>query len=704
MSTIGVMAKHGLDKLARRFSRATRASDEPTLAAAAPATGSRDTARAAASLAVGQPPPTPDGQRRTGIVWVHGIGTQKPGESLFDWTHPVLDVLAEWRRERDDADPGTELGENPVNAASVSDPDNRWILVDIPTTGSPEDPASQHDPAQWLFTEAYWAGDIRPPTFAAASAYLLGRLTGIVQGIATGYGYRETARRARLARLATTYAGHPDIEELSRATDPWWRLTDLLDAFWQLWPVRGLLLLFAIPLSVAALAVYAALHAIPIEAVRKRVQVAAADTFIIEWFADLAVILDDLAQSAAVRTRLLERVNWLRLNGCVDIVLLAHSGGTIVSFASLLRFSHAELPVSKLVTFGEAIKLGWRLEQDVGDWRTGNSVRGDLVETHPNLRWVDIWGTYDPAPSGPMAPTEGSPLLVVDKLSRTPRDCIVEVESRPVTNFMSLAADHGGYWSNDEGFLIPLIRHIDDPNGNGDGSRFYGDELRRTLRTERRRRRVALLLGWRWAAFVAAVAALAGLAFGGVTSAAATGGWIAQTFSLLPGHELVSGSIDGVGKAISVILTAIGGAGLVAQATQAGASMLGGLVIVAAIYVVYGRGTSSWTAHDAIERRAIRGERLGPAGTATARGEAVLLVGGLVALVVAAWLGTRGITIAAADPEAGSGAIAAPFSLVALAVAAIAGFIGRGVFGPRRSHGTAAARVDAMVSSGSRRD
>ena len=313
-----------------------------------------------------------------------------------------------------------------------------------------------------------------------------------------------------------------------------------------------------------------------------------------------------------------------------------------MSYASLLRFTHDELPVSKLVTFGEAIKLGWRLEQDVGDWRTGNSVRGDLVTNHPALRWVDIWGTYDPAPSGPMAPTEGSPLLVVDKLSPTPRDCIVEVESRPVTNFMSLAEDHGGYWSNDEGYLIPVIRHIDDPSGNGDGSRFYRDELRRTLRTERRRRRVALLLAWRWAAFTAAVAAVAGLVLGGVTSAAATGGWIAQTFSLLPGHEFVTGSIDGVGKAISVILTAIGGAGLVARATDAGASILGGLFVIAAVLVVHGRGVSSWTAHDAIERRAIRGEQLGPAGTATARGEAILVLGGLAALVITAWLGRAG--------------------------------------------------------------
>ena len=36
-------------------------------------------------------------------------------------------------------------------------------------------------------------------------------------------------------------------------------------------------------------------------------------------------------------------------------------------------------------------------------------------------------------------------------------------------------------------------------------SRFFHDPLDRTLRTERRRRRVALMLGWRWTAFAAAV-------------------------------------------------------------------------------------------------------------------------------------------------------------------------------------------------------
>ncbi len=230
--------------------------------------------------------------------------------------------------------------------------------------------------------------------------------------------------------------------------------------------------------ALAALGIYSALHAIPIGAIRKRVEIAMADMFIVEWFGDLPVILDDQSQSAAIRTRLIERVQWLHERGCQDVVLVAHSGGTIVSFATLLRYDHDAFKVAKLVTLGEAIKLGWRLEDEARDWVPGNSVRGDLKVNHPDLKWVDFWASYDPAPSGELVEREGSPLIAVERLSDKPEDPRIHIESRPVTNFMHLGLDHGGYFANDEGFLIPLIRHIDDP--------------------ERRRQRVALLPGSRW--------------------------------------------------------------------------------------------------------------------------------------------------------------------------------------------------------------
>ena len=80
----------------------------------------------------------PGGVRRTGVVFVHGIGTQVARETLFDWARPVIDVLGEWRREYDRAHPEAPIGENPVGSASVSDPSNPWIEVDVPKFGGRE--------------------------------------------------------------------------------------------------------------------------------------------------------------------------------------------------------------------------------------------------------------------------------------------------------------------------------------------------------------------------------------------------------------------------------------------------------------------------------------------------------------------------------------------------------------------------------------
>ena len=64
--------------------------------------------------------------------------------------------------------------------------------------------------------------------------------------------------------------------------------------------------------------------------------------------------------------------------------------------------------------------------------------------------------------------------------------------------------------------------------------------------------------------------------------------------------------------------------------------LLGALVPIVAVFLIYGRGVSSWMAHDALERKKIRREDFEPAGRSSARSEAVVLIGGLVAVLLAA--------------------------------------------------------------------
>jgi hypothetical protein len=283
--------------------------------------------------------------------------------------------------------------------------------------------------------------------------------------------------------------------------------------------------------------------------------------------------------------------------------------------------------------------LGWRLEQTTGPFVAGNPIRGDLGAARPGLRWVDFWASYDPAPAGPLVAVDNCPLVAVETVDDAAPSSPIQIESRPVTNLMHMGADHDGYWRNDEGFLVPLIRHIDDPGGNGSGSRFYGSRIDRAVRIERRRRRVGLLLGWRWLSFLAGVAAVVVALVPAVTpdvSLATAGHGIAGVWSRVPGHELVSGTIDGFGAVIAIGLRAIGLEPVTDWLGWLGPRALGALIPIAAAFSIYSRGVGSWRTADASERQQIRREQFGPAGRAWARSEATLLVGGLLAVVLAA--------------------------------------------------------------------
>ena len=136
--------------------------------------------------------------------------------------------------------------------------------------------------------------------------------------------------------------------------------------------------------------------------------------------------------------------------------------------------------------------------------------------------------------------------------------------------------------------------------------------------------------------------------------------------------------MDGIGRAVAVILGAVGLTSISDWLGAIGPALLGTLVPLVAIVAIYGRGVRSWHAHDALERRLIRGESLRPFGLASARSEAMLVSGGLLAVVLASWLAS---------------ALAVGICLViTAAVAAALRFVGN-----RPSNAAAVARVAAMT-------
>ncbi len=338
---------------------------------------------------------------------------------------------------------------------------------------------------------------------------------------------------------------------------------------------------------------YAPFRAIPIAPIQNMAALKTADNFLTRWFGELPDIISDPVQSANVRARLVAAIRGLQAEGCGRIVIVAHSGGAIVTFTTLCDPAFMDVGVDKLITLGEELALAWRIEDASKGLPPGSRLLGDLSKLRPDLRWADFWSTYDPAPAGPISPPAG--VSVADR-------------SHSTVNRMSILEDHGSYWDNDEEFLIPLLQHIDTPSGGPEDSRFFRDNNLGTVRSAWRRQRVAVLALWRWIATLGAgvpVAATTVVAPAGAAGVAGTvgrqgperlGADFAARWATIPGHEIIAGPLDGLSK----VAGWPGALPLIGEWAM-------GVVIVAVAFLVLARiGVGRWEAWDQRERRAAR--------------------------------------------------------------------------------------------------
>jgi hypothetical protein len=598
---------------------AVRSSRSKTAQQDEPPGGPGSSAPASEAFSVEPSPlPLPADENRTGVVFVHGIGAQAACGTLLDWSRPIVDLLIDWRRDHPEAADPTRPGDPVVRSAyDLSGAELPYLELEIlEYEGHP----AQH----WVITEAWWAQATRPPTLSAMTNYVRRAMFPIMFGIYRGYSQlvRKWSRRVGLARGWATQEAAGDYQRL------------VLDAVqthprdWIYWldRIQMTLTVFAfVPiylLSFLALLVYDPFRRIPIKALRDSTTLKAVDNFLTAWFGGLPNVADDNIQSANVRSRLANAIRGLRAQGCAQIVVVAHSGGAVVSFETLCDPAYAGEPVDKIITLGEGLGLAWRIDNASKGLPPSSRLLGDLPASRQDLRWVDFWSTYDPAPAGPLEPPEGVRLVPVD--------------SHVTVNRMSVIEDHGGYWDNDEDFLIPLLQNIDTPTGRGGDSRFFRDSTLVTARSAWRRQRVGVLAAWRWvAALLAAIpiviTTLTG-AFGpsGMPGPGRFGGDFARWWRTVPAHEVIAGPLDflsGVASWPSILRTF-------------GEWALGVAIVAVAFLVLARVGIRFWGVWDRRDRKAAHQktpER--PSRVVPALGFALLTAIGIwMAVVTVGWM------------------------------------------------------------------
>src|SRR6266850_6076796 len=103
-----------------------------------------------------------------GVVFVHGIGSQKQSEALRGFAGPLVAWLERWYRAR-----GATF-ESLVTSSHLSygapGPDPAYLEVSLPAYADAE---HSYPGATWVVAEAWWADRVDPPGFGEMLAWAI---------------------------------------------------------------------------------------------------------------------------------------------------------------------------------------------------------------------------------------------------------------------------------------------------------------------------------------------------------------------------------------------------------------------------------------------------------------------------------------------------------------------------------------------------
>ncbi len=291
---------------------------------------------------------------------------------------------------------------------------------------------------------------------------------------------------------------------------------------------------------------------VPIPSFQRFVLLELVRPLLVDRIGDFWIYLHDYPQAMHIRRAVEETIDFLAAReGCTDIVVVAHSQGTVVTYDALTSAGIEHIDrVRTLITVGAALNRVWTLEGDV------KILHGTLPA---HIRWVDIRASYDPVPG--------------EALTRF-RDRAHNVE---ITNSMNVLTDHDDYWRNPDEFLARVAQEVDvaatpapgDEPAKHESSRFWPGEQRERLLLARRSDRTYALVFWRIAAFLLLGAAL-----------------VQRMKGLDPqGNPALATRISQDGRAYWGALRAIPGGSAIATPLEAIGEWLGGAFAVIAAWV-----------------------------------------------------------------------------------------------------------------------
>lgn len=416
----------------------------------------------------------------TGVVIVHGVGSQPQSETLRWFADPLVAWLRAWHRAHPSTSPGDAFR---VESSHLSYGDA--LRPREPAHLELHLPPFDTWPAQdWIVAEAWWAARLEAPELKRMATWALGHFANFFSTLIYQTFVRLLVLIGRLVRKRKV--GPVTL----RYDEPGWfgALVEFASAV-----VLLLTYLAASVIVIPLIVVLYVLARIPIEAAQRFILVRLLTPLLVDNVGDFEVYVDDEVQALHVRHKVEETIDWLvRTRGCTHVIVIGHSQGTVVSFDALAggHLLHKER-TTKLITVGSPLNSAW--SQAPGDERLQQET---LEETY----WLDIWSFYDFIHGGKdLERPNGIALASAsDRLRWEMRWWENGPERLRVVNRMNVRTEHGGYWVNREQVMSRIAQEIDCPDRHHWKSRFFFTD--EADRIERRRVRVTSLTLWRLAA------------------------------------------------------------------------------------------------------------------------------------------------------------------------------------------------------------
>lgn len=279
-------------------------------------------------------PPEPESfesEHRLGILFVHGIGEQREGDTLVAFGEPLIEWIREWiaghgrlhfrepmqQKFRDllarsgVPSDGVEVVDAELFPSRRQSTDPPHLIAEVRIKNAQRDERQQRQ--RWLLAECWWGEQVQtPPVFA-----LLGWLFSRGPWVALAH-FAE-----RAWRFVNPKRANDDTSLKSRVL----RLIDKTRWRHIIWPVNALLFLLASLMLQLLLVVAAVFALIPIPVVRRYVSMVLQVATSILGDSYGLVAID--AQRSAILTRFRDTVEWLRPK-CAKTVIVAHSQGAAV--------------------------------------------------------------------------------------------------------------------------------------------------------------------------------------------------------------------------------------------------------------------------------------------------------------------------------------------------------------------------------------